>query len=258
MASALIPTTGESRRFGKVSLGFVGSIKIASVDLQDQQKSFFQTSLPTSHEVSITTTNYKSVLAGFALYKSIKYDWKINQDILYAPYRNLTKKEIADCLLYALLDGKNNTAATTVEIKGEKFILQNWFNPFDADKFDWHHLSSCGKKALAELTDYCENVVQWRTLPTPYGNNKGKGVWLGLYQYRTSYDTVTKTYKKKFGVDYPNRDLYGIAYPDKFKSAIEVLRKRIELLAIDLCLTAGKTVIRTRDTFWEPIQRRWV
>ncbi|GHT09638.1 hypothetical protein FACS1894170_00490 [Planctomycetales bacterium] len=52
--------------------------------------------------------------------------------------------------------------------------------------------------------------MQWWSLQTPYGNNKGQGVWLGLYQYRTSYETVNKTYKKKFGVDYPSQDLYGI------------------------------------------------
>ena len=251
MASALVRTGGASRITGNVSLNFIGSVKIASVDFQDKQKSFFQSSLPTSHEVCITTANYASVLTGFALYKSVKYDWTKHDEIFYAPYRNLTKKEIADCLLYALLDSKNNTATTTVEIKGEKFFLHNWFNPFDAEKFDWSHLSKIGKQALAELTHYCENFVQWKTLQTPYGNNKGNGVWMGLYQYRTSYDTVNKTYKKKFGKDYPNRDLFGIPYPESFKHAIENLRQRIEALAIDLCLTAGKEVTRTRDTFLE-------
>jgi len=255
MASTVIRTGGTSRITGNVSFNFVGSIKIASVDFQDKQKSFFQSSLPTSHEVCMTKENYKSVLTGFALYKSVKYHWTKHDDIFYAPHRNLTKKEIADCMLYALLDSKNNTATTTVEIRGEKFILQNWFNPFDTEKFDWSHLSKFGKQALAELTHYCENIVQWRTLQTPYGNNKGNGVWLGLYQYRTSYDAVNKTYKKKFGVDYPNRDLYGIPYPDSFKSAIEALRLRVEALAIDLCLTAGKEITRTRDTFLEQSQR---
>jgi len=76
-----------------------------------------------------------------------------------------------------------------------------------------------------------------------------------LYQYRTSYDAVNKTYKKKFGKDYPNRDLYSIPYPDSFKAAIEELRQRVEALAIDLCLTAGKEITRTRDTFLEQSQR---
>ena len=239
MSAATVPTTGESRRFANVSSAFIGSIKIASLDFQDQPKSFLQSSLPTSHELCITTHNYRSILAGYALYQSVKFDWRNDADIFYAPHRNLTKKEVADCLLYALLDSKNNTATTTVEIKGEKFFLQNWFDPFDAEKFDWSHLSKVGKKALEELTNYCENHVQWKTLQTPYGNNKGSGVWMGLYQYRTSYDSVNKTYKKKFDKDYPNRDLYGIPYPDSFKQAIEELRQRVEALAIDLCLTAG-------------------
>jgi len=257
MASAVIRTSGESRITGNVSSDFIGSVKIASVDFQDKQKSFFQSSLPTSHEVCITTANYQSILIGYALYKSVKYDWKNDQDIFYAPHRNLTKKEQADCILYALLDGMNNTATTTVEIKGEKFFLQNWFNPFDAEKFDWSHLSKVGQKAFDELTNYCEKHVQWKTLQTPYGNNKGNGVWLGLYQYRTPYDAVNKTYKKKFEEDYPNRDLYGIPYPDSFKAAIEALRQRVEALAIDLCLTVGKEVTRTRDTFLEqPNQQR--
>ena len=257
MASALVPTNGKSRRFAQVSSLFLGSIKIASVDFQDKEKSFFQSSLPTSHEVCMTTANYRSTLTGYALYKSVKYDWKKNQDIFYAPYRDLTKTEITDCLLYALLDGKNNTATTTVEIEGENFFLQNWFNPFDKSKFDWSHLSETGKEAFAELKRYCEKSVRWKTLQTPYGNNKGKGVWLGLYQYRTSYETVNKTYKKKFGQDYPNQDLYGILYPDSFKRAIETLRQRVEALAIDLCLTAGKETTRTRDTFLEQSKQLW-
>ena len=93
-------------------------------------------------------------------------------------------------------------------------------------------------------------------MQTPYGNNKGSGVWLGLYRYRTSYEMVNKTYKKKFGVDYPNQDLYGIPYPDSFKAAIEALKQRVEALAIELCLTAGKEITRTRDTFLESSQRR--
>jgi hypothetical protein len=179
----------------------------------------------------------------------------MDADIFYAPYRDLTKTEIADCLLYALLNGANNTAYTTVKTDGETFILQNWFNPFDGEKFDWTSLTETGKQALGELTNYGENVVRWRTLQTPYGSNKGNGVWLGLYQYRTTYETVNKTYKKKFGKDYPNKDLYGFAYPNSFKSAIEALRQRIEALAIDLCLTANKEVTRTRDTFLKPSQQ---
>gem|GEM_PF-1916150 len=256
MASAVIRTGGESRITANVSSNFVGSIKLATFDFQGQNMSYLQSSLPTSHEVCITTHSYRSVLIGFALYKSVKYNWTKHEDIFYAPYRNLTKKEIADCMLYALLDGKNNTATTTVEIKGEKFFLQNWFNPFDTEKFDWSQLSKVGKKALEELTHYCDNMVQWKALQTPYGNNKGNGVWLGLYQYRTTYDSVNKTYKKKFGKDYPNRDLYGIPYPDSFKQAIENLRRRVEALAIELCLTAGKEVTRTRDTFLEQSQRQ--
>jgi hypothetical protein len=254
MASALVRTDGISRITGNVSSHFIGSIKLAAFDFHGQNMCFLQSSLPTSHEVCITMQNYKSVLTGFALYKSIKYDWTKHEDIFYAPYRNLTKMEIADCLLYALLDSKNNTATTTVKIKGEKFFLQNWFNPFDPEKFDWAHLSKTGKQAFDELQKYCENMVQWKTLQTPYGNNKGEGVWLGLYQYRTSYETVNKTYKKKFGKDYPNRDLYGISYPDSFRQAIEDLRKRIEALAVDLCLTADKEIMRTRDTFLEQAQ----
>ena len=225
------------------------------LDFHGAHMCYLQSGLSASHEVCVTQQNFKSTLTSFALYKSVKYDWTKHEDIFYAPYRNLTQKEIADCLLYALLDGKNNTATTTVEIKGEKFFLQNWFNPFDETKFDWTHLSKTGQQAFAELTHYCENIVQWKTLQTPYGNNKGKGVWLGLYQYRTSYDAVNKTYKKKFGKDYPNQDLFGIPYPGSFKQAIEDLRQRVEALAVDLCLTAGKEITRTRDTFLEPLQR---
>jgi len=172
------------------------------------------------------------------------------------PDRDLTPVEICDCMLFALLHDSNTTAYTTVKTETDMFVLQNWFNPFDEMKFDWSDLSEIGTQAFAELTHYCESIVKWRTLQTPYGNNKGNGVWLGLYQYRTSYDTVNKTYKKKFGKDYPNRDLYGIAYPDRFKSAIEALRQRVEALAIDLCLTAGKEITRTRDTFLEQSQRQ--
>jgi hypothetical protein len=144
-----------------------------------------------------------------------------------------------------------------VKTETDKFILPNWFNPFDETKFDWSKLSKIGKNALSELTHYCENVVKWKTLQTPYGNNKGNGVWMGLYQYRTSYEMVNKTYKKKFGKDYPNRDLYGIPYPDSFKQAIENLRQRVEALAIDLCLTAGKETTRTGNTFLVQSQRQW-
>ena len=256
MGSAAIPSSGQSRETVKAPFNCVGSIRGKIHDFQNQQLCFLSSGLPISHEIIITPENYTGFLVGFALFKSVKYHWHRHEDICYAPYRNLTKKEIADCLLYALLDNKNNTATTTVEIKREKFFLQNWFNPFDKTKFDWTHLSKVGKKALEELTKYCENNVHWKTLQTPYGNNKGNGVWLGLYQYRTSYETVNKTYKEKFGKDYPNRDLYGIPYPDSFKQAIENLRRRVEALAIELCLTAGKEVTRTRDTFLEQMQQQ--
>jgi hypothetical protein len=194
---------------------------------------------------AMTTANYKSILTGFALYKAVKYDWTLDVDLFYAPYRDLTEEEIADCILYALLCSANNTATTRVNDN----MLFNWFNPFDKTHFDWNRepatVSPIGQQALAELTNYCNKTVNWKKLDTPYGN----GIWLGLYQYRTSYDSVNKTYKKKFGKDYPNRDLYGIPYPESFKSAIEKLRQRVEALAIDLCLTAGKEVTRTRDTF---------
>jgi len=251
MSAAVIPSLGQSRKTVKAPANCIGSIFGKIHDFQSQQLCYLTSGLPISHEIILTPDNYHRLLIGFALFKSVKYHWHIHEDICYAPYRNLTKKEIADCLLYALLDSKNNAATTTVEIKGEKFFLQNWFNPFDAEKFDWAHLSKVGKKALEALTHYCENIVQWKTLQTPYGNNKGNGVWLGLYQYRTSYDSVNKTYRKKFEQDYPNRDLYGIPYPLSLKQAIEELRRQVESLAIELCLTAGKEVTRTQDTFGE-------
>jgi hypothetical protein len=256
MSGAVIPCSGQSRTGGKVSTDFVGSFCLYHFDFHGMHMCYLQSALSASHEVCITPQNYKGTLIGFALYKSVKYVWTRHEDIFYAPHRDLTPTEQADCLLYALLDGKNNTATTTVEIKGEKFILQNWFNPFDEAKFDWSKLSKIGKSALSELMNYCENLVRWRTLQTPYGNNKGNGIWMGLYQYRTTYDTVNKTYKKKFGKDYPNLDLYGFSYPDSFKQAIENLRQRIEALAIDLCLSAGKEITRTRDTFLEQSQRQ--
>jgi hypothetical protein len=256
MSAAVTPSSGQSRKTVKAPLDCIGSIFGKILGFQCQQMCYLTSGLPISHEIILTPENHRGLLIGFALFRAVKYHWHIHEDICYAPYRELTKMEQADCMLYALLDSKNNTATTTVEIKGEKFILQNWFNPFDAEKFDWSHLSKLGKQAFAELTDYCENKVQWRTLQTPYGNNKGKGVWLGLYQYRTSYDAVNKTYKKKFEKDYPNQDLYGIPYPDSFKQAIETLRQRVETLAVDLCLTAGKEITRTRDTFSDMTQQR--
>ncbi|GHT33489.1 hypothetical protein FACS1894214_5250 [Planctomycetales bacterium] len=150
--------------------------------------------------------------------------------------------------MYALLCPANNTATTRVG----KQMLYNWFNPFDETKFDWKHLSKAGKQAFSELQSYCDNVVHWKKLETPYG----KGEWLGLYQYRTDYEQVNRTYKKKFGVDYPNKDLYGIAYPDSFTNAIEELRIHVEALAIELCLSPNKGNERTRDTFLEDTSRK--
>ena len=234
----------------------IGTLLSIPYDYQQLNIPFLTTG-SCSRIYQITTDNYQSVLTGFALFKSLTYDWICDADILYAPYRDLTEEEIGDCMLFALLHDSNAMAYTTVKNETDVFILPNWFNPFDAEKFDWSHLSDIGKQAFIELTHYCDNNVRWKALQTPYGNNKGNGVWLGLYQYRTSYETVNKTYKEKFGKDYPNRDLYGIPYPDSFKQAIENLRRRVEALAIELCLTAGKEVTRTRDTFLEQSQRLW-
>jgi hypothetical protein len=258
MSGAVIPYTPQNGK-GRGSIvtdkrmasNCVGTLLSIPFDGQHLDRTFL-TSGSNSRIYQITTENYQSVLIGFALFKSLTYDWLRDSDIFYAPYRNLTAEEISDCLLYALLSNKNNTAYTTVKTEADTFILPNWFNPFDETKFDWSKLSKLGKNALSELTNYCENIVKWRTLQTPHGNNKGNGVWLGLYQYRTSYAAVNNTYKKKFGVDYPNRDLYGIPYPDSFRQAIENLRRRVETLAIDLCLTAGKEILRTQDTFFPP------
>ena len=266
MSGAVIPYTAQSGKEKgdifideRLSSNCIGTMLSIPYDYQHLVLPFL-TSGSNSRIYQITTDNYQSVLTGFALYKSLTYHWLCDADILYAPYRELTREETVDCILFALLHDSNTTAYTTVKTEAGMFVLQNWFNPFDPDKFDWSHLSKAGKETFAELTNYCENVVQWTTLQTPYGNNKGKGIWLGLYQYRTSYETVNKTYKKKFGKDYPNQDLYGIPYPDRFKTAIETLRQRVEALAIDLCLTAGKEVTRTRDTFSEqpqPYRKDW-
>jgi len=262
MSGAVIPYTAQSgKERGSVftdkrlASNCIGTMHSVPFDYQHMNISFL-TSGSNSRIYQITTENYQSVLTGFALFKSLTRNWLCNEDIFYAPYRDLTPEEIGDCMLFALLHRSNNTSYTTVKTATDTFILPNWFNPFDTEKFDWSLLSKVGKQALDELTYYCENIVKWRTLQTPYGNNKGNGVWLGLYQYRTGYDAVNKTYKEKFGVDYPNRDLYGIPHPDRFRAAIESLRQRVEALAIDLCLTAGKEITRTRDTFLVQSQRQ--
>ena len=246
MSGAVIPYTPQSGKERsdifvdeRLASNCIGTMLSIPYDCQHINLPFLTTG-SNSRIYQITPDNYQSVLVGFALYKSLTYHWIYDADIFYAPYRDLTQEEISDCLLFALLHDSNTTAYTTVKTEADTFILPNWFNPFDETKFDWSNLSTPGKQALAKLTHYCENIVKWRTLQTPYGNNKGNGVWLGLYQYRTAYETVNKTYKKKFGKDYPNRDLYGIPYPDRFREAIEALRQRVEALAIDLCLTAGK------------------
>ncbi|MDR3183655.1 MAG: hypothetical protein LBT89_12195 [Planctomycetaceae bacterium] len=240
MSSAVIPCNGKNIE-GKAAADCLGAMKLKGIDFLNQQYAFLLSALPSSSGVVINPTNYNSILTGFALYKSVKYDWRNHEDIFYAPYRDLTDKEKADCLLYALLENKNNTA--TARVDGN--MLYNWFNPFDKAKFNFAKCSKTGKKAFAELTDYCENRVQWRKLETPYGY----GEWLGLYQYRTDYEQVNRTYKKKFGRNYPNKDLYGIVYPDSFQKAVEALRQQVEALAIDLCLSAGKTITRTQNSF---------
>ena len=261
MSGAVIPYTpqhGQERGDvfidKRLAANCVGTMLSIPYDCQHLNFPFLSSG-SNSRIYQITTDNYQSVLTGFSLYKSLACYWLCDADIFYAPYRDLTSEEIADCVLFAILHDSNHTSYTTVQTETGTFILQNWFNPFDETKFDWSNLSTIGKQAFAELTHYCENIVKWKKLQTPYGNNKGYGVWLGLYQYRTSYDTVNKTYKKKFGKDYPNQDLYGIPYPDSVKAAIETLRQRVETLAIELCLTAGKKITRTRDTFLEQSPR---
>ena len=251
MSGAVMPTDGKTL-VDNAARNCVGAMALAAIDFQHFNMCYLMSGLHATNAIHITTDNYRSILIGFALYKSVKYDWTRDADIFYAPYRDLTKEEIADCLLYALLNGANNTGYTTVKTENDTFILLNWFNPFDKAKFDFVSeeglpLSVVGRAAFNELMNYCNKIVKWKKLDTQYGH----GVWLGLYQYRTSYDAVNKTYKKKFGKDYPNQDLYGIPYPDSFKAAIEALRQRVEALAIDLCLTAGKEITRTRDTFLE-------
>ena len=249
MSGAVVPLKGEKSGTGKVPQNFAGTMVFYQADFQ--HNNFCNIVSGLAHGgYAMTTANYKSILTGFALFKSVKYDWTLDVDLFYAPYRDLTETEIADCILYALLCPANSTATTRVNDD----MLFNWFNPFDKKKFDFANqpLSDVARKAFDELTNYCNKIVQWKKLETPYG----LGVWLGLYQYRASYDSVNKTYRKKFDKDYPNRDLYGIPYPDSFKSAIEELRCRVEVLAIDLCLTAGKEVTRKRDTFLEQVQQQ--
>jgi hypothetical protein len=251
MSGAVIPLVGEKAGTGKVPQNFMGTMVFYQADFQHHNFCNIVSGLAHGG-YAMTTANDKSILTGFALFKSVKYDWTRDVDLFYAPYRNLTDTEVADCLLYALLCPSNNTATTRVN----NDMLFNGFNPFDKKKFDFVDmpLSDVARTAFDELTSYCNKVVQWKKLETPYG----VGVWLGLYQYRTSYETVNKTYKKKFGKDYPNRDLYGIPYPESFKRAIEDLRRRVEALAIDLCLTAGKTITRTENTFLEQSQRNFL
>jgi len=244
MSGAVVPLKGEKAGTGKVPKNFAGTMVFYQADFQHNNFCTIVSGLAHGG-YTLTTANYKSILTGFALFKSVKYDWTRDVDLFYAPYRNLTDTEISDCILYALLCPANNTATTRVNNE----VLFNWFNPFDKKKFDFGNLplSDVARMSFEELLHYCKKIVQWKKLNTSYG----VGVWLGLYQYRTSYETVNKSYRKKFGRDYPNRDLCGIPYPDSFKQAIEELRQRVEALAVDLCLTAGKEVTRTRDTFLE-------
>ncbi|MDR0522183.1 MAG: hypothetical protein LBH00_10070 [Planctomycetaceae bacterium] len=251
VSGAVIPLAGKKAGADQVSEDFIGTMVFYQADFQHHHFCNIVSGLAHSG-YPVTTGNYISILTGFGLFKSVKYDWTRDADLFYAPYRDLTETEIADCVLYALICGANNTATTRIN----GLMLLNWFNPFHKTKFDWTHLSPTGRYAFDELTHYCRKIVQWENLHTPYGS----GVWLGLYQYRTACKTVNKTYRKKFGVDYPNQDLYGIPYPDSFRDAAEKLREKTETLAVDLCLTADKEVIRTRDTFretfLEPVKKR--
>ena len=159
MSGAVIPLMGKQAGTGKVVNNFVGTMVFYQADFQ--HNNFCNIVSGLAHGgYAMTTANYKSIFTGFALFKSVKYSWMRDVDLFYAPRRDLTEEEVADCMLYALLCPANNTATTRVNDN----ILFNWFNPFDKAKFDFVSekglpLSHVGQITFNELMNYCNKIV---------------------------------------------------------------------------------------------------
>jgi len=181
--------------------------------------------------VFINSKNYKRVLCGLGLFWSVRHTWINHEDCILAPSRNLTPKEKADAVLYALLSERNRCTTamlTETEIITNRGKVRNgglvraMLNPFDAELFDWKHLSSVGKKALEEYRKYCYEIVDWENYPTA----AGVGAWGGHYLYE----------RTKNGLDIENKKPGdGYALPKAFKDARENLRQAVEKTALEVC-----------------------
>jgi len=165
------------------------------------------------------------------IYWSIKPTWKNNADFLSSPFRDLTRREKADAMLYALLSERNRcTTAMLVEteINTNRGKVRNgglvraMLNPFDSELFDWKHLSAIGKKVLEEYRKYCYEIVDWEN----YLTAAGVGAWGGHYLYERTKD----------GLDIENKKPGdGYALPKTFKDAREKLRQAVEKTALEVC-----------------------
>lgn len=200
-----------------VSDDFLGTMKFISPNFEHQNDAHIGSGIINSNhnDVFITKRNYIKVLISFALYKAPEENWLNNKDVFHLPNRELTDEEKSDCLLYSLLIDSNK--ASTFQFENGDY-MENYFNPFDESLFDFTHLSITGRKAFNEMSNYLNNIVDYKNINTPFG----KGKFMGFYQYKSDPKI--------------NNTCYGFKYPESFKNAIEELKQVIAKISYEVCL----------------------
>jgi 16S rRNA G966 N2-methylase RsmD len=218
LESAIKLTTGREYCKPYVQKDFLATMVFIGPDFQQQNRSYIVSGVAnTNHNnIYITRKNYKNILSAFALYNAPEFNWLRDRDFFQHPNRVLNETDLSDCILYAILSISNNTA--TFKFSNGDTIV-NLLNPMDNTMFDFSKCSQIGMTAFAELVNYLENIVNYKTINTAFG----KGKFLGLYQYRTKLDS-------------DHQQCFGYEFPDSFKSAIEDLRKHIASISEIVCL----------------------
>jgi len=130
--SALTIKSGNVDTRNRISEGFLASLMCPGNELQNQQQTAFLSGPQVSAgALSVTPDNFEQAVAVFAARRVPKDSWVTHVDQLLRPNRELSPQFIADCAVWSLFDGKNQTVALrNVKYQDRVYQIDNHFFPF--------------------------------------------------------------------------------------------------------------------------------
>ena len=119
-------------RRDRIAQDFLASLMCPGNDLQNQKRTAFLSGPQASAgAVSVTPDNFEQAVVLFAARLIPKATWLNDRDQFMQPNRKLSKTFIADCAVWSLFSGANQTVAMKdVKYQGKIYQVVNHFFPF--------------------------------------------------------------------------------------------------------------------------------